>query len=102
MDAAVAKAKHFVSGIARRIEGLRVQIISNNYNKSVLTQKLNMMESELLTEKERLEKFKMEFDKVNKTNETTLKEVEQLKKEKMDCSPLQFLKKNNLQNRYKI
>lgn len=97
VDAAVAKAKHFVSGIARRIEGLRVQIISNNYNKSVLTQKLNMMESELLTEKERLEKFKMEFDKVNKTNETTLKEVEQLKKEKMDCSPLQFLKKNNLQ-----
>ena len=49
VDAAVAKAKHFVSGIARRIEGLRVQIISNNYNKSVLTQKLNMMESELLT-----------------------------------------------------
>lgn len=97
VDAAVAKAKHFVSGIARRIEGLRVQIISNNYNKSVLTQKLNLMESELLTEKERLEKFKMEFDKVNKTNETTLKEVEQLKKEKMDCSPLQFLKKNNLQ-----
>ena len=97
MDAAIAKAKNFVSGIARRIEGLRVQIISNNYNKSVLTQKLNLMESELLTEKERLEKFKVEFDKVNKANEITLKEVERLKKEKIDCSPLQLFKKNNLQ-----
>lgn len=97
IDAMVRAAKDFIGELARKLEGIRAKIIVNNYEEAMLLHTLGIMNSKLTPESERLQKYQIEITKVEKANEQTAKEIKKLKNELVSCSPLQFMKKKQLQ-----
>lgn len=97
MEMLVEKAKNAKVKIARKLEGIRAKLIGNTYEEVTLTTELSAMESEAVLEDERLIKYSMESDRVDKANIETVKEIKKLQKDLEGCSVLQFMKKNDLQ-----
>ncbi len=98
MNAMIEAAKDFVGDLAKKLEGIRAKIIGNHYEESVLSHKIRYMESELNPAGARLEKYNMEVTKAGAANETAAKEIKKLEKELSACTPIQFIKKKQLQN----
>ncbi len=97
IDVMVEAAKDFVGELARKLEGIRAKMIGNKYEEYVLSHKMGFMASKLNPEGERLEKYRVEISKAEKANEKAAKEIKKLKKELVACTPIQFLKKKQLQ-----
>ena len=97
IDAMIETAKDFVGELAKKMEGIRAKIIGNKYEESVLSHKMGFMVSKLNPEGERLEKYRVEISKAQKANEKAAKDIKKLKKELAACTPLQFIRKKQLQ-----
>lgn len=97
MEMLVEKAKNAKVKIARKLEGIRAKLIGNTYEEVTLTTELSVIESEVALEDERLIKYSVESDRVDKANLETAKEIRKLQKDLEGCSILQFMKKNDLQ-----
>lgn len=97
IDAMVEVAKDFVGELARKLEGIRAKIIGNKYEESILSHDMRFMASKMNPIGERLEKYRVEISKAEKANEKAAKDIKMLKKELAACSPIQFLKKKQLQ-----
>lgn len=97
LDAIVEKAIDFIGEIARKLESIRAKVIGNYYEETVLFRQHNLMESELVPEGERLERYFIEVGNATKANEESEKTIKELKKELQDCSPIQFAKKTSIQ-----
>lgn len=97
IDAMVEVAKDFVGELARKLEGIRAKIIGNKYEESILSYDMRFMASKMNPIRERLEKYRVEISKAEKANEKAAKEIKKLKKELAACTPIQFLKKKQLQ-----
>lgn len=97
IDAMVEVAKDFVEELARKLEGIRAKIIGNKYEESILSYDMRFMASKMNPIRERLEKYRVEISKAEKANEKAAKEIKKLKKELAACTPIQFLKKKQLQ-----
>lgn len=97
IDAMVEAAKDFVGELARKLEGIRAKIIGNKYEESILSHDMRFMASKMNPIGERLEKYRVEISKAEKANEKAAKEIKKLKKELAACTPIQFLKKKQLQ-----
>ena len=97
IDAMVEAAKDFVGELARKLEGIRAKIIGNKYEESILSHDMRFMASKMNPVGERLEKYRVEISKAEKANEKAAKEIKKLKKELAVCTPIQFLKKKQLQ-----
>ena len=96
ITAMIEKAKNFTAEISRKLGGIRAKLIGNNYEKLVLTYKLNHIKSGLELENERLEKYRVENEKTDKANTDASEKIKKLKREIDKCLPLQFMKKNDL------
>lgn len=97
IDAMIETAKDFVGELAKKMEGIRAKIIGNKYEESVLSHKMGFMVSKLNPEGECLEKYRVEISKARKANEKAAKDIKKLKKELDACTPLQFIRKKQLQ-----
>ncbi|MBP3805932.1 MAG: MobA/MobL family protein [Oribacterium sp.] len=97
IDAMVEAVKDFVGELARKLEGIRAKIIGNKYEESILSHDMRFMASKMNPIGARLEKYRVEIFKAEKANEKAAKEIKKLKKELVACTPIQFLKKKQLQ-----
>ena len=89
-------AKDYIYNLARKLGDIRSRIIGNKYEESVLSQKLDIMASQLTRDNELLEKYNMEISKIEKSNEADGNKITVLKNELDSCTPLQFIRKNQL------
>ena len=89
-------AKTYIDNLARKLGDIRSRIIGNKYEESVLSQKLDMMSQQLSKDNELLEKYNIEISKVGKSNEADGNKIKVLKNELDSCTPLQFIRKNQL------
>jgi len=90
-------AKEHIENLTKKLGSIRSKIIGNKYEESILSRKLNIMSSKLSQDNELLEKYNFEISKIGKANESDEDKIENLKNELDSCTPLQFMKKKQLQ-----
>ena len=98
-DEMAEKAKDFVEEVAKKLEAMRAKLIGNRYEESVLTKKYNYMESSLVPEAEKFEKYQTEKKKVEEANKHSAAEIKRLKNELKECFPIQIKKRAELQKK---
>lgn len=99
IDQMVRKTKEIVSDIAKKLEGIRAKLIVNEYEKKVLSRILKMLVSDFNLNRDRLKKYEMTRDKVDKANAEAAKKIKKLKEQLAACSSLQVKKKDNLHSK---
>ena len=95
------KAKEFTEEIAKKLEVLRAKLIFGNYEEKVMEKKSNYMKVSMASETERIEKYKVELQKVENANRYSEKEIKNLNNKLKECSPIQIKKKLKIQKQIK-
>lgn len=90
-------AKDHLENLARYLGSIRSKIIGNKYEESVLSRKLDILSSQLSQGNELLEKYHVEFIKIEEANKADENRIKNLKNEMDRCTLMQFMKKKRLQ-----
>ncbi len=89
-------AKEYVEKTVHRLNSIRVQLIGNLYDKSVMEYTYNKLSDSLIPEKNRLSLYRKEIENNKKQNEKYYDEIVKLQKNLKSVSHINISKRNNI------